>query len=40
MDVATIGGLICAIALVVGSILLGGGLGAFVGWDFRGLWRR
>lgn len=30
MDVATIGGLICAIALVVGSILLGGGLGAFV----------
>ena len=30
MDIATIGGLIFAIALVIGSILLGGGLGAFV----------
>ena len=30
MDIATIGGLILAIALVIGSILLGGGLGAFV----------
>jgi len=30
MDIATIGGLLLAIGLVIGSILLGGGLGAFV----------
>ncbi len=30
MDIATIGGLILAIGLVIGSILMGGGLGSFV----------